>query len=216
MTTSNIFDRYSPEQIAYAQAVIVDLVNAGNAAAIAQEASKFGLSLDDVTALVQDVVPTATADQVSDYFVDNNVIFERPFEAGIYAFETAQDRDAYIRSGDPGLQVFVEAGGALPVALAPPATPSIPAPAVLPAAPVVTLAPVVTPKPTPLPVVTPAPVVTPKPTPLPFVATTPAPALTPSPLVPIELIEETTPPARGISYGTLLLGGAALLLLLRR
>ena len=50
----------------------------------------------------------------------------------------------------------------------------------------------------------------------PVVTTFPAPAQTPSTLVPIESIAETTPQARGISYGTLLLGGAALLLLLRR
>lgn len=50
----------------------------------------------------------------------------------------------------------------------------------------------------------------------PVVTTFPAPAQTPSTLVPIEAVAETTPQARGISYGTLLLGGAALLLLLRR
>ena len=104
-----IMSTYTAEQ--YAAAGQWMLANLDNPALIAQTAAELNLSIEELTLAAQTVNPTVTVDAVEDYFVDNYVNFDKPFEGGIYAFETAAERDAYLASGDPALRAFYEAQG---------------------------------------------------------------------------------------------------------
>jgi len=104
-----IMPTYTAEQ--YAAAGQWMLANLDNPALIAQTAAELNLSIEELTLAAQTVNPTVTVDAVEDYFVDNYVNFDKPFEGGIYAFETAAERDAYLASGDPALRAFYEAQG---------------------------------------------------------------------------------------------------------
>jgi hypothetical protein len=152
-----IMPTYTAEQ--YAAAGEWMLANLDNPALIAQRAAELDLSVEELTLAAQTVNPEITVDAVEDYFVDNNVNFDKPFEGGIYAFSTAAERDAYLASGDPNLRAFYEAQGQ-PFTLTQPVVQPVTQPVVQPVAqPVVR--PVVQ---QPLPrVVTPAPIVSPVP-----------------------------------------------------
>jgi len=142
---------YTPEQYEAAGQFIV--ANLNNPELIAQTAANLGLSIEEITLAAQTVDATITVDAVENYFQDNDVIFDKPFVGGIYAFETAAERDAYLQSGDPNLTVFYKAAGI-----------SAPAQVTQPViAPVLPVAPVVPVQITQPPVVTPAPVVKPVP-----------------------------------------------------
>jgi hypothetical protein len=95
---------YTDEQYKNAETFI--LANLDNPSYIAQVAADLGISLADITDVVQRVDPKATESQVEQYFDKNNVDFDRPYEAGIYSFETKEDRDDYLSSGDPALQYY--------------------------------------------------------------------------------------------------------------
>ena len=106
---------------------------------------------------------------------------------GIYAFETAAERDAYLQSGDPNLTVFYEAAG---ISAPAQVTQPVIAP-VLPVAPVVPVEITRPPKPGPIvdvmPNFTPAPVVKPVPV-------IPAPVVKPVPVIPAP-VNALVPPA---------------------
>ena len=182
---------YTAEQ--YAAAGQWMLANLDNPALIAQTAAELNLSVEELTLAAQTVNPTITVDAVEDYFVDNYVNFDKPFEGGIYAFETAAERDAYLASGDPDLRAFYKAQGQ-PFTLTQPVVQPVTQPVMQPVTqPVVQ--PVVQPAPR---VVSPSPVVSPVPTiPAPVQtivppATTVPPAASPQPaagnVLPVALI----------------------------
>ena len=104
---------YTEEQ--YKNAADFILANLDNPSYIAQVAADLGISLADLTDVVQTVDPKATESQVEQYFQNNNVDFDRPYEAGIYSFETKEDRDAYLTSGDPNLNYYTAALTGQPV-----------------------------------------------------------------------------------------------------
>jgi len=95
---------YTDEQ--YKGAAEFIAANLGNPSYIAQVAADLGISLEDITKAVQTVDPNATVAQVENYFDSNLVDFDRPYEGGIYSFETKEDRDAYLSSGDPNLKYY--------------------------------------------------------------------------------------------------------------
>lgn len=140
-----IMSTYTAEQ--YAAAGQWMLANLDNPALIAQTAAELNLSVEELTLAAQTVNPTITVDAVEDYFVDNYVNFDKPFEGGIYAFETAAERDAYLASGDPDLRAFYEAQGQ-PFTLTQPVVQPVMQPVVQPAPRVVSPSPVVSPVPT--------------------------------------------------------------------
>lgn len=152
-----IMSTYTAEQ--YAAAGQWMLANLDNPALIAQTAAELNLSVEDLTLAAQTVNPTVTVDAVEDYFVDNYVNFDKPFEGGIYAFETAAERDAYLASGDPALRAFYEAQGQ-PFTLTQPVVQPVMQPVTQPVVQPV-MQPVVQPAPR---VVSPSPVVSPIPT----------------------------------------------------
>lgn len=95
---------YTDEQ--YKAAAEFIEANLDNPSYIAQVAADLGISLEDITKAVQTVDPNATVAQVENYFDSNLVDFDRPYEGGIYSFETKEDRDAYLSSGDPNLTYY--------------------------------------------------------------------------------------------------------------